>query len=74
MEDLINCFFGWQVNILDDLCPVDERRVCEVDVGMSDGKARGGGGSFCEHTNRFWKVARGNHKNVLFVLEFVELS
>lgn len=37
MEDLIDCFFGWQVDVLDDICPVDERRVCKVDVEMRTG-------------------------------------
>jgi len=34
MEDLIDCFFGWQVDVLDDICPVDERRICKVVAEM----------------------------------------
>lgn len=30
-------------------------------------------GFFCRRTDGFWKVARGHHQNVLFMLEFVEL-
>jgi len=33
-----------------------------------------GGGLLRKLTNGFWKVARGQHKHVLFVLEFVELG
>lgn len=74
MEDLINCFLGWQVDVLDDICTVDECRVYKVDVEMRIGKTGGGGRLFREHTDRFWKVARGDYKDILFVLEFVELS
>jgi hypothetical protein len=42
MEDLVNRFFGWQVDVLNDICPVDERRVCKVDVEMRIGKTGGG--------------------------------
>ena len=37
MEDLINRFFGWKVDVLDNICPVDERSVCEADVWMRMG-------------------------------------
>ena len=42
MEDLINCFFGWEVDVLDDICPVDERRVCKADVKTRFRKTGGG--------------------------------
>jgi len=32
MKDLINCFFGREVDVLDDICPVDECRVCKIGV------------------------------------------
>lgn len=41
MKDLINCFFGREVDVLDDICPVDERRVCKVDVEMRVGNTGG---------------------------------
>ena len=33
-EDLVDRFFGWKVDVLDDICPVDERRVYTAGVGM----------------------------------------
>jgi hypothetical protein len=29
VEDLINRFFWWKIDVLDDICSVDERGVCE---------------------------------------------
>ena len=31
MEDLVNCFFGWKVYVLDDICPVDKRGIYNAD-------------------------------------------
>ena len=38
MEDLVNCVFGWKVDVLDDVRSVDERGVYNADTEMRVGK------------------------------------
>lgn len=38
MKDLVNCFFGWEVDVLDDIRPVNERGVYKADVGIRIGR------------------------------------
>jgi len=33
MDDLVNRFFWWKVDVLDDIGPVNERRVYKAGVG-----------------------------------------
>jgi hypothetical protein len=41
MEDLVNRFFGRKVDVLDDIRPVDERRVYKGGCGGEGWKMRG---------------------------------
>jgi hypothetical protein len=42
MEDLVNRVFGWKVDVLDDVRPVDERGIYNADTKMRVGKMEWG--------------------------------